>query len=77
MPRCAFAAAILILVVHSLASAQSRSNVATLLQDADRRAWLTDWYGALPIYSQAEKDALSLGDRRNAMYAKFDAFAAR
>jgi tetratricopeptide (TPR) repeat protein len=41
------------------------------LQEADRRAWLTDWYSALPIYSEVEKAATIAGDRRAAMYAKF------
>ena len=61
-----------ILFVPFLALAQSTpSNVATLLQQADRRAWLTDWNGAMPLYVQAEKDALKAADGRNALYAKF------
>jgi tetratricopeptide (TPR) repeat protein len=41
------------------------------LQEADRLAWLTDWYGALPIYVEAQQAAINAGDRRDAMYAKF------
>lgn len=71
MCRCALIAVVAVLVVDSLAFAQSTPNLTARLQDADRRAWLTDWYGALPLYQQAEKDALLAGDRRNAMYARF------
>jgi CHAT domain-containing protein len=41
------------------------------LQEADRRAWLTDWYSALPIYAEVEKNAAASGDQRDATYAKF------
>ena len=32
---------------------------------------MTDWYAALPIYAEVEKRAVSAGNRRDAMYAKF------
>jgi hypothetical protein len=41
------------------------------LQEADRLAWLTGWYTALPIYMEVEKAATIAGDQRDAMYAKF------
>ena len=41
------------------------------LEEADRRAWLTDWYGALPIYSDVEKRSMAAGDQRDSIYAKF------
>ena len=47
------------------------SNIEARLQEADRRAWLTDWYGALEIYSDVEKRATAAGDKRDAIYAKF------
>ena len=71
MSKCALGVVAAILFVGSIAFAQSRSLIASQLQEADRRAWLTDWYGALSFYQQAEKEALRIGDRRNAMYAKF------
>ena len=42
-----------------------------LLAEADRFAWLTDWYAALPIYSEVEKAATKAGSQRDALYAKF------
>ena len=50
---------------------RAEQNTAARLQEADRLAWLTDWYGALPIYTAAEKAAATAGNRRDAMYAKF------
>jgi hypothetical protein len=47
------------------------TNFQKRLQEADRLAWLTDWYSALPIYADVEKAATVVGDRRDAMYAKF------
>ena len=41
------------------------------LAEADRLAWLTNWYDALPIYSEVEQAATKAGNRRDAMYAKF------
>src|SRR6266850_676607 len=77
MSKCSLGVVAAILFAGSIASAQSRSPIASQLQEADRRAWLTDWYGALPFYQQAEKEALRIGDRRNAMYAKFGRVRAR
>jgi tetratricopeptide (TPR) repeat protein len=70
MSRCALAVAAALLLIDSLAFAQQTSITADL-QEADRRAWLTDWYGALPFYEKAENEAVRVGDRRSAMYAKF------
>lgn len=41
------------------------------LQEADRLAWLTNWYEALPIYAEVEQAASMAGNRRDALYAKF------
>jgi CHAT domain-containing protein len=41
------------------------------LHEADRLAWLTNWYGALPIYVAVEEGAIKAGNRRDAMYGKF------
>lgn len=42
-----------------------------LLAEADRLAWLTNWYNALPIYAEVERAATKNGNRRDALYAKF------
>lgn len=47
------------------------ANLENRLADADRLAWLTNWYDALPIYAEVEQAATKNGDRRAAMYAKF------
>ncbi|MGH8056797.1 MAG: hypothetical protein ACREOH_06105, partial [Candidatus Entotheonellia bacterium] len=41
------------------------------IREADRLAWLTNWYDALPIYAEVEQAANKAGNRRDAMYAKF------
>src|SRR5262245_47274121 len=41
------------------------------LQEADRLAWLTNWYDALAIYADVERGAAAAGNRRDAMYGKF------
>jgi hypothetical protein len=41
------------------------------LAEADRLAWLTNWYDALPIDLEVEQSASKTGNRRQAMYAKF------
>src|ERR1051326_1977655 len=64
------ALAICIALVWSGVAASADSSIVATLQQADRLAWLTDWYGALPLYEQAEKDSLRAGDRRNALDAK-------
>ncbi len=46
-------------------------NVVALIRQADQHAWLTDWYTALPLYTNAERAAIVAGDQRNAMYARF------
>lgn len=56
------------LVQHTPAAAP---DLAALLRDADRFAWLTNWGAAGPIYASAEKAALAAGDRRSAAYARF------
>src|SRR2546425_13125981 len=58
-------------VVLSFASfAQASPDIDKRLLEADRLAWLTDWYSALPIYAETEKAAMKAGNRRDAMYAK-------
>lgn len=44
---------------------------ATLLAEADRLAWLTNWSAARPVYAAAERAALRAGDRRAATHARF------
>ncbi|MGH9372386.1 MAG: hypothetical protein ACRD15_12720 [Vicinamibacterales bacterium] len=68
--RRQFAAAI-VLTLSIASSARAAPDLAERLQEADRLAWLTDWYSALPIYSEVERAALKAGSRRDAMYAKF------
>ena len=60
------------LLLSSIASAQGASaSVGARLAEADRLAWLTNWYDALPIYTEVEQGAAKAGNRRDAMYAKF------
>jgi tetratricopeptide (TPR) repeat protein len=68
--RKQFAAAIL-LALSVVSSARAAPNFAERLEEADRLAWLTNWYGALPIYAEVERAAIKIGDRRAAMYTKF------
>ena len=69
MRRSALALCLVFVCLHVPVFADS--SILTTLQQADSLAWLTDWYSALPLYERAEKEALRVGDRRNAMYAKF------
>jgi hypothetical protein len=55
----------------------ARGDFEQQLHEADRRAWLTDWYGALPIYADVEKRATAAGDQRDAIYAKFGSLRGR
>src|SRR5215210_8051720 len=55
----------------SVSPAEDAASVSAQLREADRRAWLTDWYGALPIYADVERAAAKAGNARDAMYAKF------
>jgi hypothetical protein len=66
--QCAIAILFVSLVVSSPRAAP---DLTEKLREADRLAWLTDWYSALPIYSDVEQAALRAGNRRDAMYAKF------
>ena len=51
--------------------AQSQTtDLQPLLNEADRLAWLTDWYRAMPLYAEVERTATQSGDTRNALYAK-------
>ena len=60
------------LLLSSIANAQSASSdLPRRLAEADRLAWLTNWYDALPIYIEVEQSASKTGNRRDAMYAKF------
>ncbi len=49
----------------------AQSSLDRRLQEADRLAWLTDWYSALPIYQEVERLATRTGNHRDAMYARF------
>jgi tetratricopeptide (TPR) repeat protein len=44
-------------------------NVDTVLAEADRLAWLKNWYRAEPLFAQAERLFAARGDRRNELYA--------
>jgi len=68
--RKQFAAAI-VLALSVASSARAAPDFAERLQEADRLAWLTDWYSALPIYSEVEQAATKARNRRAAMYGKF------
>lgn len=46
-------------------------DAATLLREADRLTWLTNWSAATPLFARAETIAREAGDARNALYAKF------
>ena len=59
-------------LLSSTANAQrASSDFGGSLGEADRLAWLTNWYDALPIYTEVEQAASKAGNRRDAMYAKF------
>jgi len=64
--------AFVVLLLSSIASAQNASgDIAARLAEADRLAWLTNWYAALPIYTEVEEATSQAGSRRDATYAKF------
>jgi hypothetical protein len=64
--------AFLVLLLSLIANAQGASGAfGARLAEADRLAWLTNWYDALPIYAEVEQAASKAGNRRDAMYAKF------
>ena len=60
-----------LIAVSVAPQARAAPELAERLREADRLAWLTDWYAALPIYAEVEKRAVSAGNRRDAMYARF------
>lgn len=61
-----------VLLLSSIANAQiGSSGFGARLAEADRLAWLTNWYDALPMYTEVEQAATKAGNRRDAMYAKF------
>ena len=69
--RKQFAAALALPLALCLASsARAASEFSAELQEADRLAWLTNWYDALPIYAEVERVATEAGNRRDALYAK-------
>jgi CHAT domain-containing protein len=70
LPTLVSLVSVLILLAATDARAEPPSHLSQI-QEADRLAWLTDWYSAAPIYARAEKAALAAGDKRNALYAKF------
>lgn len=60
------------LLLSSIGNAQGASSDLTpRLAEADRLAWLTNWYDAVRIYIEVEQAASKAGNRRDAMYAKF------
>src|SRR3954470_12225220 len=61
----------LVLAFSVSSAAGAAADFSAQLREADRRAWLTDWYGALPIYADIERAAGKAGNARDAMYAKF------
>jgi tetratricopeptide (TPR) repeat protein len=64
--------AFVVVLLSSIANAQgASSDFGARLAEADRLAWLTNWYDALPIYAEVEQAASKTGNRRDAMYAKF------
>lgn len=60
-----------VLVFGSPPNVSAQPTIAERLREADRLAWLTDWYSALPIYEDVERLSLRSGDTRSAMYARF------
>lgn len=64
-------AAAIVLALSVASVAGDTPQFAERLKEADRLAWLTDWYSALPIYVEVEKAATKAGRRRDALYAKF------
>ena len=64
--------AFVVLLFSAIANAQSASSgFSARLAEADRLAWVTNWYDALAIYTEVEQAATKAGNRRDAMYAKF------
>jgi CHAT domain-containing protein/tetratricopeptide (TPR) repeat protein len=55
------------------AFAQKTSAPEQLLAEAERLAWLKAWTKAEPLYTAAEREFASRGDRRNALYAQISA----
>ena len=60
-----------LIAVSVAPQARAAPELAERLREADRLAWLTDWYAALPIYAEVERRAVSAANRRDAMYARF------
>ena len=58
-------------------SAQPASDPSTLLQEADRLAWLRACFAAERLYAQAEKLFEANGDQRNALYAQISVLRGR
>ena len=48
-----------------------------LLSEANRLAWLGNWYAAAPLYRKAEKKFHSMGDVENEAYARIGAIRAQ
>jgi CHAT domain-containing protein len=63
--------ALVVAILISLACLNPTAPYQNDLTEADRLAWLTDWYSAYPLYARAERAANTAGDKRNALYAKF------
>jgi CHAT domain-containing protein len=52
------------------AGAQETADPQTILEQADRLAWMKAWSRAEPLYAEAARLFTARGDRRNALYAE-------
>lgn len=73
----AFWVAALVSVATLGNAAQPAPDPATLLQEADRLAWLRAWGAAEATFAQAQRLFAAQGDRRNALYAEVSVFRSR
>lgn len=65
--RKCFLASLIALQISTAVLAQD-GNPETVLAEADRLAWLKNWYRAEPLFAQAERMFAARGDRRNELY---------
>jgi tetratricopeptide (TPR) repeat protein len=52
--------------------AQAQTDPMTLLQEADRLAWMKAWTKAAPVFTEAQHLFEARGDHRNALYAEIN-----
>jgi tetratricopeptide (TPR) repeat protein len=67
--------AVLACVRPCLSQVEARSG-SDALALAERLAWLRNWSGAQPFYSEAQTKFETLGDRRNALFARISGIRA-